>query len=93
MLLKVILSYNAFVLKESEEIDLIQKSLILPKKDLDEFSLVKPNVMEYEIEASSFMNSFTSISKGFAYTPIIGSGNNANVCIISKTTNNVKMAT
>jgi hypothetical protein len=31
MLLKVILSYNAFVLKESEEIDLIQKLDITEK--------------------------------------------------------------
>jgi hypothetical protein len=33
--LKAILSYNARFYKESEEIDLIQKPAILPKKDLE----------------------------------------------------------
>jgi Xaa-Pro aminopeptidase len=60
--------------KESEELD-YNKHVPLPKK----IHSVKPNVMEYEIEAE-FIHEFTrNRSKGFAYTPIIGSGNNANV--------------
>jgi Xaa-Pro aminopeptidase len=40
---------------------------------------VKPEVWEYNIEAE-FMHEFlNNRSKGFAYTPIIASGNNANV--------------
>jgi Xaa-Pro aminopeptidase len=39
----------------------------------------KPNVMEYEIEAEFIHEFMRNRSKGFAYTPIIGSGNNANV--------------
>jgi Xaa-Pro aminopeptidase len=42
-------------------------------------NFVKPDVWEYNIEAE-FMHEFlNNSSKGFAYTPIIGSGTNANV--------------
>ncbi|SDX58305.1 aminopeptidase P family protein [Flavobacterium degerlachei] len=66
--------------KESEEIDLIQQACNITEKGFRRIlSFVKPNVMEYEIEAE-FIHEFTrNRSKGFAYTPIIGSGNNANV--------------
>jgi len=40
---------------------------------------VKPGVMEYEIEAEFLHEFFRSRSDGFAYTPIIANGNNANV--------------
>ena len=40
---------------------------------------VKPNVTEYEIEAEFAHEFLRNRSKGFAYTPIIASGNNANV--------------
>jgi len=40
---------------------------------------VKPGVMEYEIEAEYLHEFIRSRSDGFAYTPIIASGNNANV--------------
>ena len=40
---------------------------------------VKPGVMEYEIEAEYMHEFLRNRSKGFAYTPIIASGNNANV--------------
>jgi Xaa-Pro aminopeptidase len=50
--------------KESEELDLINKPVPLPKKDSEEFYLQKPNVMEYEIEAE-FIHEFTrNRSKG-----------------------------
>ena len=66
--------------KESEELDLIQQACTITEKGFRRvLSFVKPNVMEYEIEAE-FIHEFTrNRSKGFAYTPIIGSGNNANV--------------
>jgi len=40
---------------------------------------VKPGVWEYEIEAEMMYEFLRNRSKGFAYTPIIASGNNANV--------------
>lgn len=66
--------------KESEEIDLIQKASDITEKGFRRvLNFVRPNVMEYEIEAE-FMHEFLrNRSKGFAYTPIIASGNNANV--------------
>lgn len=67
-------------IKESEELDLIQKACDITEKGFRRvLNFVKPNVMEYEIEAE-FMHEFLrNRSKGFAYTPIIASGNNANV--------------
>ena len=42
-------------------------------------SFTKPGVMEYEIEAEFIHEFVRNRSKGFAYTPIIASGKNANV--------------
>src|SRR5690606_14394689 len=42
-------------------------------------NFVKPGVWEYEIEAEFIHEFLWNRSRGFAYTPIIGSGNNANV--------------
>jgi Xaa-Pro aminopeptidase len=66
--------------KESEEIDLIQKACDITEKGYRRIlNFVKPNVMEYEIEAEFAHEFLRNRSKGFAYTPIIASGNNANV--------------
>ena len=67
-------------IKECEELDLIQTACDITEKGFRRLlSFVKPNVMEYEIEAE-FMHEFLrNRSKGFAYTPIIASGNSANV--------------
>jgi len=66
--------------KEDIEIDLIQKACDITEKGFQRvLNFVKPDVWEYEIEAE-FMHEFLrNRSKGFAYTPIIASGNNANV--------------
>jgi Xaa-Pro aminopeptidase len=67
-------------IKESEEIDLIQTACIITEKGFRRvLNFVKPNVMEYEIEAEFAHEFLRNRSKGFAYTPIIASGNNANV--------------
>ncbi|WP_396183770.1 aminopeptidase P family protein [Flavobacterium sp.] len=67
-------------IKESEEIDFIQKACDITEKGFRRvLSFVKPNVMEYEIEAEFAHEFLRNRSKGFAYTPIIASGNNANV--------------
>lgn len=66
--------------KDKIEIDLIQTACNITEKGFRRIlNFVKPGVWEYEIEAE-FMHEFLrNRSRGFAYTPIIGSGNNANV--------------
>jgi Xaa-Pro aminopeptidase len=67
-------------IKESEELDLIQQACDITEKGFRRvLKFVKPNVMEYEIEAEFAHEFIRNRSKGFAYTPIIASGNNANV--------------
>ena len=67
-------------IKESEELDLIQTACNITEKGFRRIlSFVKPNVMEYEIEAEFAHEFLRNRSKGFAYTPIIASGKNANV--------------
>jgi Xaa-Pro aminopeptidase len=66
--------------KESEELDLIQEACNITEKGFRRvLNFVKPNVMEYEIEAEFAHEFLRNRSRGFAYTPIIASGNNANV--------------
>ncbi|GAA4889620.1 aminopeptidase P family protein [Flaviramulus aquimarinus] len=66
--------------KDPIEIDLIQKACDITEKGFRRIlNFVKPNVWEFEIEAE-FMHEFLrNRSKKFAYTPIVASGNNANV--------------
>lgn len=66
--------------KNQIELDLIQKACDITEKGMRRvLSFVKPGVMEYEIEAEYMHEFLRNRSKGFAYTPIIASGNNANV--------------
>ncbi|QFZ54726.1 aminopeptidase P family protein [Oceanihabitans sp. IOP_32] len=66
--------------KDPIEIDLIQQACNITEKGFRRIlNFVKPGVWEYNIEAE-FMHEFlNNRSKGFSYTPIIASGNNANV--------------
>ncbi len=66
--------------KEPEEIEQIQKACNITEKGFRRIlEFVKPGVWEYEIEAEYIHEFIKNRSKGFAYTPIIASGNNANV--------------
>ena len=66
--------------KESEELELIQTACDITEKGFRRvLNFVKPNVMEYEIEAEFSHEFLRNRSKGFAYTPIIASGKSANV--------------
>jgi len=66
--------------KEHEELDLIQTACDITEKGFRRIlNFVKPNIMEYEIEAEFAHEFLRNRSKGFAYTPIIASGKNANV--------------
>jgi Xaa-Pro aminopeptidase len=66
--------------KDKIEIDLIQTACDITEKGFRRIlKFIKPGVWEYEIEAE-FMHEFLrNRSRGFAYTPIVASGNNANV--------------
>ena len=66
--------------KEPEEIELIQQACNITEKGFKRIlEFVKPGVWEYEIEAEYMHEFLRNRSKGFAYTPIIASGYNANV--------------
>ena len=73
--------------KEAEEIQLIQQACNITEKGFKRvLGFVKPGVMEYEIEAEYAYEFLKNRSKGFAYTPIIGSGYNA--CVLHYIENN-----
>jgi Xaa-Pro aminopeptidase len=66
--------------KENQELALMQMACDITEKGFRRIlSFVKPGVMEYEIEAEFAHEFLRNRSKGFAYTPIIASGANANV--------------
>lgn len=67
-------------IKEPEEIEAIQTACNITEKGIRRLlSFIQPGVMEYEIEAELAHEFIRNRSKGFAYTPIIASGKNANV--------------
>ena len=73
--------------KEPEEIALIQTACDITEKGFRRaLGFIKPGVMEYEIEAEFAHEFLKNRSKGFAYTPIIGSGYNA--CVLHYIENN-----
>ena len=67
-------------IKDSVELALMQKACDITEKGFRRvLNFVKPDVWEYEIEAEYIHEFLRNRSKGFAYTPIVASGNNANV--------------
>ena len=67
-------------IKEPEEIALIQQACKITEGGFRRIlGFVKPGVWEHEIEAEFIHEFIKNRSNGFAYTPIIASGNNANV--------------
>jgi Xaa-Pro aminopeptidase len=66
--------------KDPIELDLMQHACNITEKGFRRIlDFIKPGVWEYEIEAELLHEFIRNRSKGFAYTPIIASGNNANV--------------
>lgn len=66
--------------KEAEEIELMQTACDITEKGFRRLlGFIKPGVWEYEIEAELSHEFLRNRSKGFAYAPIIASGDNANV--------------
>ncbi|NQX82976.1 MAG: aminopeptidase P family protein [Flavobacteriaceae bacterium] len=73
--------------KDQIELDLMQTACDITNKGFRRvLEFVKPGVMEYEIEAELSHEFLRNRSKGFAYTPIIGSGYNA--CVLHYIENN-----
>jgi len=74
-------------IKSALEIELIQQACNITEKGFKRvLSCLKPNMMEYEIEAELIHEFIKNRSKGFAYTPIVASGYNA--CILHYIENN-----
>lgn len=66
--------------KDPIELELMQKACDITEKAFRRaLKFVKPGVWEYEIEAEYWHEMIRNRSRGFAYTPIIASGKNANV--------------
>jgi len=79
-------------IKSDYEIDLIQQACDITGKGFRRLlSFVKPGVMEYEIEAELIHEFIRNRSRGFAYTPIVASGENA--CVLHYTANNKQCKT
>jgi Xaa-Pro aminopeptidase len=74
-------------IKESEELELMQTACDITEKGVRRIlKFIKPGVMEYNIEAELMHEFLNNRSKGFAYTPIIGSGYSA--CVLHYIENN-----
>jgi|TARA_B110000977_G_scaffold10735_1_gene14009 Xaa-Pro aminopeptidase len=66
--------------KDPIELKLMQNACDITEKGFRRvLGFTKPGVWEYEIEAELIHEFMKNRSKGFAYTPIIASGSNANV--------------
>ena len=66
--------------KEPEEVEVMQQACTITEKGFRRvLRFLQPGVWEYEVEAEYLHEFIRNRSKGFAYTPIIASGNNANV--------------
>ena len=67
-------------IKTKQEVVVIQKAIDITESAFRRLlKFIQPGVHEYEIEAELAHEFLRNRSKGFAYTPIIASGNNANV--------------
>ena len=74
-------------IKHQIELDLMQRACDITEKAFRRIlQFVKPGVWEHEIEAECMHEFLKNRSKGFAYTPIIGSGYSA--CVLHYIENN-----
>ena len=76
-------------IKSKEEIDLMQHACNITEKGFKKIlRIIKPGMMEYEIEGEIINELLKNRSSGFAYSPILGSGRNS--CVLHYTENNQK---
>ncbi len=81
------LMHKLRMVKAQEEVQMIQKACDITEAGFRRvLHFVKPGVGEWEIEAEFIHEFIRRRSKGFAYTPIIGSGKNA--CVLHYLENN-----
>ncbi|MPR32322.1 aminopeptidase P family protein [Salmonirosea aquatica] len=81
------LMHHLRAIKQPQEIELLQTACDITKLGFERLlNFVKPGVMEYEIEAELLHEFIRNRSRGFAYTPIVGSG--ANACVLHYIQNN-----
>jgi Xaa-Pro aminopeptidase len=74
-------------IKSDLEVEVMQMAADITTKGYDRIlKYIKPGVMEYELEAEFMHEWLMNRSRGFAYTPIIGSGYNA--CVLHYIENN-----
>ena len=74
------IAYDLRTVKEAREIELMQRACDITEAGFRRIlEYVKPGVWEFEVEAEYLHEFVKQRSKGFAYTPIIAGGNNANV--------------
>ena len=77
------------VIKSEQEITLIQNACNITEKGLRRIlPIIKPGIMEYDIEAELIHEFLSNRSNGFAYAPIIGSGLDS--CVLHYVDNNKK---
>jgi Xaa-Pro aminopeptidase len=75
--------------KHDVEVELMQTACNITEAGFRRLlKLVKPGIWEYEIEAELMHEFLRGRSKGFAYTPIIGSGQSA--CVLHYVENNLQ---
>lgn len=74
------------VIKAEAEIDIMRKACAITELGFKKIlGLVKPGVMEYELEAELISTFICNRAQGFAYTPVIASGGKA--CVLHYTAN------
>lgn len=74
-------------IKSDLEIELMQHACDITEKGLRRIlPIIKPGIMEYEIEAELMHEFLSKRSSGFAYQPIIGSGSDS--CVLHYIENN-----
>ncbi len=79
--------YRLRTVKEQEEIDVMQKACNITEAGFRRIlGFIKPDVGEWEIEAELLHEFVRRGSRGFAYSPIIGSGSSA--CVLHYVENN-----
>ena len=83
------LMHKLRAIKSKLEIDLIQTACNITEGGFRRIlPIIKPGIMEYEIEAELIHEFISSRSSRFAYQPIIGSGRNS--CVLHYVDNNKK---
>ena len=83
------LMHKLRAIKSKLEIDLIQTACNITEAGFRRIlPIIKPGIMEYEIEAELIHEFISSRSSRFAYQPIIGSGRNS--CVLHYVDNNKK---